>query len=339
MIVGIQTVFLKISNQMTSSILELVQINFILNHAASHFCRCDTSAPQHFSKAPTMITRLSSKKKKDSPTVKFSLPEQPQPVREATATFLQADADLPTETVPSNITVPTKALLLSPLQDIFENQPRIVKGRPSIFETVERHQEAPRMIYWESKEAKNLFRPIGDETVRQAIDAQIHLLVGAFNGDNWKSIIDPNANAQQDFFMVPGSIADLKEQAIALSVALDLARRDKPSKTWAACCQEAVTLIYGNDHLISTPKPPTSALLQEWYREFRQGRFFLSKIKRREQKNKVKTLKKELDVAKKENAVLLAKIENELPNVKTNQEATNLLAEIEKDMSRIKIED
>jgi hypothetical protein len=45
MIVGIHTVCLKISNQMTSSILEFVENDFILNHAASHFCGCDTSAP------------------------------------------------------------------------------------------------------------------------------------------------------------------------------------------------------------------------------------------------------------------------------------------------------
>lgn len=280
-----------------------------------------------------MITRLSSKKKKDS-TVQFSLPEP-------NIRVLQ-DANAPTETVPSSITITTEAVAVSSrenLQDILENQPRIVKGRPSILETVERHQQAPHLIYWESKEAKNLFRPIGNETVQQAIDAQIQLLVGAFNGNNWKSIIDPDANVHKEYDMVPGAVAHVKEQAIALSVALDLARRDKPSKTWAVCCHEAVSLIYGNDNLISTPKPPTSALLQEWYREFRQGRFFLSKLKHREMKNKVKTLKKELATAKKENAILLAKIENGLPQVKTNQEATNLLAEIEKDMSRITIQD
>jgi hypothetical protein len=272
--------------------------------------------------------------------------------------------DVTAETVPSNtatvdeIVVPSNAADAAEtnktdtvtstnrvvLEGDNEEDERVVEeGRHSILVAVEKHKEEPLMIYWDSKEAKNLFRPVGEETVLEAIENQIQLLVGAFNGNNWKSIVDPTADLHKEFYLVPGSVADLKEQAMALSVALDLAKRDKPSKTWAVCCEEAVKLIYGNDNLIATPSPPSSAKLQEWYREFREHRFFLSKSKRK-QLQKAKNdenmrLKKELSAAKKQNAALLSKIESGLGKVKSSKEAADLLAEIELDMTKIKIKD
>jgi len=281
----------------------------------------------------TMITRSSSAAKKKGRNVSFTLPES------------RILGDVTAENVPSSNTAAEAVTSNTGVDQ--EEQAHLVRGSPSILVAIERHQEQPLGIYWESKEAKNLFRPIGSETVIQAIDNQIQLLVSAFHGnDNWKSITDPDADIHNEFYLVPGSVAELKEQAMALSIALDIAKRDKPTKTWAICCEEAVTLIFGQDgenNLLPSSTPPSSAKLQEWYREFREKRYFLSKKKRcdlrKEKRDETVRLKKELDAAKRENAVLLTKIEQGLSKVTNSKEAAELLAEIEQDMTKIKIED
>ena len=263
-----------------------------------------------------MISRSSSGKKIDM-AVKFSLPEESRVLNALTA-----------ETVH-----PKNGLALE--HDSNEKEDELAKICPSILVAVDRHKEDPLKIYWDSKEAKNLFRPIGDETVQQAIETQIQLLVGAFNGSNWKYIVDPETDVDKEFIHVP----DVKEKAMALSVALDLAKRDKPAKTWAQCCEEAVNLIYVDENIISSTMAPSSAKLQEWYREFRDKRYFLSKKNREKKRDEKANLKKELDEAMKQNAILLAKIEKVLPKVKSSMKAADLLAEIERDMADVKVED
>lgn len=170
--------------------------------------------------------------------------------------------------------------------------------------TKERYKDDPLKIYWASTEAKKLFRPKGSETVLEAMDAQIDLLVGAVCGDNWKRIVDPEADLDTEF-NDPGDVIRLKEKAMVLSVALDLARSNMPIKTWAQCCDDAVELTYA----FSPPdtKLPKAQTVMAWYREFRANRFFLSKEK----------LMKEKRIAyDKKVASLLAEIQNRMSKVK-----------------------
>lgn len=172
--------------------------------------------------------------------------------------------------------------------------------------TVECYKDDPLKIYWVSTEAKNLFHPKENETVLEAVDAQIDLLVGALIGDNWKRVVDPQADFNQEF-NDPGSISRLKDKVMVLSVALDLAKSNKPIKTWLQCCDDAVKLTYA--HPPPDIKLPKAQTVCAWYREFRENRFFPSKERiKREQ-------------------------------IARNKQIDSLLAEIENRMSKVKIED
>lgn len=293
-----------------------------------------------------MNSRSSSetKKQQDNTVKRMSLPE-PKVLESIIADAISSNTVAPTviNKNSSNNALENVASNAGVILEGKEKDYRFVKGRSSILADVEKTKDEPLTIYWMSKEARNLFRPLPNETVREAIENQIQLLVGAFNGNNWKSIVDPAADLHKEYYLVPGSVADLKEQAMALSVALDLAKRDKPAKTWATCCEEAVSLIYGEENLIATDSPPPAWKLQEWYREFREHRFFLSKVRRKEilkeKRDETARLKRELAAAKQQNAVLFTKINQGLSRVATSKEAVDLLAEIEMDLSKIKIED
>lgn len=171
-------------------------------------------------------------------------------------------------------------------------KPRVLHEVTPIKVTVERYKDDPLKIYWVSTEAKNLFLPKGNETVLEALDAQIGLLRGAASGDNWKRVVDPEADFHQEF-NDPGSISRLKDKVMVLSVALDLAKSNKPISTWLQCCDDAVKLIYADAP--SDVKLPKAKTVCAWYREFRENRFFPSKERlKREQTDYVDALLAEI---------------------------------------------
>jgi hypothetical protein len=264
-------------------------------------------------KIANMLTRSSSKKKKET-AVKFS-PDKPKEVVSYAAVSIHTRSTSkkngptvkfspvkPTVLHNEAKEVASKVAMSMRTQWTPAAQP---EGTP-IKVTIERYKDNPIKIYWASTEAKNLFRPKGNETVLGAMDAQIDLLVGALYGDNWKRIVDPEADLDKEF-SDPGEVIRLKDKVMVLSVALDLAKSNMPIKTWAQCCDDAVKLTYALSP--SDVKLPKAQKVMGWYREFRMNRFFPSNEK----------LKKEKRIA-------------------YNKKVAALLAQIEKGMSKVKIE-
>jgi hypothetical protein len=260
----------------------------------------------------SMLTRSSSKKKES--VVKLS-PVKPKEVGSDAAVSMRTRSSSKKKGSPVKVSPVKPRTLYDEAKEVASNAavskhthwtPDAKPRDTPIKVTVERYKDDPLKIYWASTEAKKLFRPKGNETVLEAVDAQIDVLVGAVYGDNWKRIVDPEADLDKEF-NDPGEVIRLKDKVMVLSVALDLAKSNRPIKTWAQCCDDAVKLTYA----FSPPdvKLPKAHTVVAWYREFRENRLFPSKER----------LKKEKRIA-------------------YNKKAAALIAEIENGMSKVKIE-
>lgn len=138
----------------------------------------------------------------------------------------------------------------------------------------EEDKSSSLLIYWESTEARKLFRAKSNETVLEAIDDQIKVLTEAYKStDGWKSIVRVTLRDGEDMEEVisPVDILMLREKARFLSAALEQAKKNKPKFTWDECCKKAI------DDIAEKEKNtffPTSRTLQAHYRKFRDDRKF-----------------------------------------------------------------
>jgi len=122
-----------------------------------------------------------------------------------------------------------------------------------------------------------LFKPVGDETVLEALDNQIQLLSEVNKSHyGYTELIDninyniSNASTYQ--------IWKLSRKCTYLSLALTLAKQHMNKWTWQQCCEEAVLLL-SKCGIYQTSNART---VMEWYRQFKIKRKFTISIQKKQ---------------------------------------------------------
>ena len=125
--------------------------------------------------------------------------------------------------------------------------------------------------YWESTEAKNLFRPLDDETVQKAIDNQIEALTEVHQQYNGYLDIIENIEEIDETELSDYQIWSIRQKSQFLALSLTFAKEHMNNWTWEKCCQTAVEHMKqaGINHA------KNACTIMEWYRNFCETRTFM----------------------------------------------------------------
>jgi hypothetical protein len=122
--------------------------------------------------------------------------------------------------------------------------------------------------YWDSPEAKKLFRPQASEpTVVAAIDNQINALRHVNKSANtWVDIIAGNVEKRNEDDITQHQIWVVQQKAQYLALYLQLAKEKMNARTWGKCCEHAVNELERKG-LTHATHHKTICI---WYRSFRE---------------------------------------------------------------------
>ena len=101
----------------------------------------------------------------------------------------------------------------------------------------------PPISFWVSPEAIILFKPVGAETVLEALDNQIQLLSEVNKSHYGYTELIDNIKDFNMSHMNTYKIWKLCQKCTYLSLALALAKEHMNKWTWQKCCEEAVSLL------------------------------------------------------------------------------------------------
>lgn len=122
-------------------------------------------------------------------------------------------------------------------------------------------------LYWDTTEAFKLFCPYQNESVWDAIDAQIKILDNAnLSQDGWMNAI--HGGSSHPHLFSTNYIKKIQQQALYLSTALKKVKHLMPDHTWTQCCNKAC------EELAETQSNPfkSGGTLTAWYADFRRDR-------------------------------------------------------------------
>ena len=126
----------------------------------------------------------------------------------------------------------------------------------------------PPDIYFDSTEAKNLFRPKPGETTRQSIVKQIEILAAVNRTDtSYLDVIATNGEVD-DLILTNYQKHAVRQKCQLLCMALNLANEKMNKWSWKQCCGGAIKA--GKRMGVDATKNPET--LMRWYRHFRVSR-------------------------------------------------------------------
>ena len=131
----------------------------------------------------------------------------------------------------------------------------------------------PLETYWDSPEAKLLFRPLASEsTVLAAIDNQIKALRHVNKSSNAFLSVAVNLDDElnEDDVTEHQKWAE-QQKAQYLALALQLARENMNAWTWQKCCEQTIGELQRQGLTLATRHETVS----KWYRSFRETRRFV----------------------------------------------------------------
>jgi hypothetical protein len=133
----------------------------------------------------------------------------------------------------------------------------------------------PSMSYWDSPEARKLFRAHDDEDTQQSIRSQIEELMKANQTESsYVDVIQDGEKMEEDTVTAyEKHLICQKSQLLCLSLHLALEHMNK--WTWNQCCREAIEMVKKMG-VTATKNPKT---IEKWYRNFCEKQKFCIPLK------------------------------------------------------------
>ncbi|KAI2493650.1 hypothetical protein MHU86_20903 [Fragilaria crotonensis] len=126
--------------------------------------------------------------------------------------------------------------------------------------------------YWDSPEAKLLFRPLASEsTALDAIDNQIKALRDVNKSSNAFLTVAGNLDELNEDDVTEHQKWVIQQKAQYLALALHLARENMNGWTWQKCCEKTIGELQRQGLTLATRHETVS----KWYRSFRETRTFV----------------------------------------------------------------
>ena len=126
--------------------------------------------------------------------------------------------------------------------------------------------------YWDSPEAKLLFRPLASEsTALVAIGNQIKALRYVNKSSNAFLTVAGNLDEVNEDDVTEHQKWVIQQKAQYLALALHLARENMNGWTWQTCCEKAIDELQRQGLTLATRHETVS----KWYRSFRETRTFV----------------------------------------------------------------
>ena len=133
----------------------------------------------------------------------------------------------------------------------------------------------PSMPYWDSPEARKLFRAHDNEDTQQSLRIQIEELMKANETESsYVEVIQDGEKMEEDTLTAyEKHLIHQKSQLLCISLHLALENMNK--WTWNQCCREAIEMAKKMG-VTATKNPKT---IEKWYRNFREKRKFCVPLK------------------------------------------------------------
>ena len=134
----------------------------------------------------------------------------------------------------------------------------------------------PLLLYWQSNEAKKLFRPLDNETDSYvAVNAQIEILSDAMETPLGLISILENGDQIDLDSISPYQIFYLKQKVTMLHIALNVAVKNMMClQNWSACCEKAIECA---KETIGKGGIKSERTIRNWYKQFRENRKLCSR--------------------------------------------------------------
>ena len=129
---------------------------------------------------------------------------------------------------------------------------------------------APTFSYWDSPEARKLFRVEEDEDTQQSIRLQIEVLMKANASDTSYLELIHGSHTMDDTTLSNFEKHMIRQKSQLLCMSLNLALENMNGWTWNKCCREAIET--GKKMGMSVATNPKT--IEKWYRNFRETRAF-----------------------------------------------------------------